>query len=64
MRWTSCKITHVMAKADISHPMCKQCLKFLVEAGLAEEKNGLFQTTTKGLEFLRAYSDWEETMKK
>ena len=49
------KPTHLLYKANLSHPRMKKLLTELVEAGLVFENGEEISITDKGLRFLQEY---------
>jgi predicted transcriptional regulator len=58
-------LTKIMYRAFLSHTQLKSYLTYLVDNGLLQyySFNQTFQTTEKGLVFLRTYSEMDEMIK-
>ncbi len=54
------KPTHLLYKANLSHPRMKKLLEELEESGLVEQKNDLINITEKGRRFLAQYRRAQE----
>lgn len=62
--------THIMYRCNLSFKQLKRYLGFMMRKGLLhpvlepkKTDSGLFEITTKGKEFLRAYKDLKSLMK-
>lgn len=49
--------TQIMYKAKLSYGQLKVYLELLNDRGLLESNDGLFHTTSKGLDFIRTYEE-------
>ena len=51
------KKTHIMYKAKLSYGQLKGYLELLNDRGLLESNNGVYHTTSKGLNFIKTYEE-------
>jgi len=49
--------TQIMYKAKLSYGQLKAYLELLNDRGLLESNNGVFHTTSKGLNFIKTYEE-------
>lgn len=49
--------TQIMYKAKLTYGQLKVYLELLNDRGLLESNDGLFHTTSKGLDFIRTYEE-------
>lgn len=49
--------THIMYKAKLSYGQLKGYLGLLNDRGLLESNNGVYHTTSKGLNFIKTYEE-------
>jgi len=49
--------THIMYKAKLSYGQLKAYLELLNDRGLLVSNNGIYNTTTKGLNFIKTYEE-------
>jgi predicted transcriptional regulator len=52
-------VTHLMRKANVPHQRLSSIVSTLTQSGLLKEDSSKYRISEKGIEFLRAYSEFK-----
>ncbi len=52
-------VTHLMRKANVPHQRLSSIVSTLTQSGLLKEESAKYKISEKGIEFLKAYSEFK-----